>query len=84
MWPFLLPLQTKTAMHTLSDFEAEEIGGGFTFALPAIQVSPNIIINTVPQINAGSAIAVLGGNSSLDQNNGSSLWNALIAGLFSF
>ena len=71
-------------MQTLSDYEAELIGGGIRFSLPAIQVSPNIIINTIPQINAGSSIALLGGNADLNQGNGSVLWNTLIAGLFSF
>ncbi len=71
-------------MQTLSDYEAEVIGGGLYFSLPAIQVSPNIIINTIPQINAGSSIALLGGSSALNQGNNSKLLNALIAGLFSF
>ena len=71
-------------MQTLSDYEAELIGGGIRLSLPAIQVSPNIIINTIPQINAGSSIALLGGNADLNQGNGSVLWNTLIAGLFSF
>jgi hypothetical protein len=71
-------------MHTISDYEAEALGGGLSLSLPAIQVNPNIIINTIPQINAGSSIALLGGISSLDQGNGSKLWNGLIAGLFSF
>jgi hypothetical protein len=71
-------------MHTISDHEAEVISGGFSLSLPAIQVSPQIIVNTVPQINAGSSIALLGGMSNLDQGNNTDLWNGLIAGLFSF
>jgi hypothetical protein len=71
-------------MQTLSDYQAESIGGGIRFSMPVIQVSPNIIINTIPQINAGSSIALLGGNADLNQGNGSVLWNTLIAGLFSF
>ncbi len=71
-------------MQTLSDHEAELIGGGVRFSMPTIQVSPNIIINTIPQINAGSSIALLGGSADLNQGNGSILWNTLIAGLFNF
>jgi hypothetical protein len=71
-------------MQTLSDYEAELFSGGIRFSMPAIQVSPNIIINTIPQINAGSSIALLGGKADLNQGNGSVLWNTLIAGLFSF
>jgi len=71
-------------MTTINEFEAETINGGLRFAMPSIQVSPNIIVNTIPQINAGSSLAVLGGNASLNQGNGSILWNTLIAGLFRF
>ena len=71
-------------MQTISDYEAELISGGIGFTMPAIQISPNIVINTIPQINAGSSIALLGGNAELDQGNGSVLWNKLIAGLFNF
>ncbi len=69
-------------MHTLSDHEAEAIGGGF-LSLPSINVSPQIMINTMTGINAGAAIALLG-NATLDQENNNNLWrNGLIAGLFS-
>jgi hypothetical protein len=71
-------------MKTINEFEAETINGGLRFTMPSIQVNPNIIVNTIPQINAGSSLAVLGGNASLSQGNGSILWNTLIAGLFSF
>ena len=85
MWPlFAAFINHSTSMQTLSDYEAEVIGGGLSFSLPAIQVSPNIIINTIPQINAGSSIALLGGSSALNQDNSSKLLNALIAGLFNF
>ena len=85
MWPlFAAFTRQTTTMHTISDYEAEVIGGGLSLSLPTIQVSPNIIINTIPQINAGSSIALLGGVSSLNQGNGTTLLNGLIAGLFSF
>lgn len=69
-------------MYTLSDHEAEAIGGGF-LSLPSINVSPQIMINTITGINAGASIALLGGTASLDQENSSKLWQGLIAGLFS-
>lgn len=68
-------------MYTLSDHEAEAIGGG-VLSLPSINVSPQIVINTITGINAGASIALLG-NASLDQDNISNLWNDLIPGLFS-
>jgi hypothetical protein len=68
-------------MYTLSDHEAEAIGGGF-LSLPSINVSPQIMINTMTGINAGASIALLG-DASLKQENNSHLWNGLIAGLFS-
>jgi hypothetical protein len=68
-------------MHTLSDHEAEAIGGGF-LSLPSISVSPQIVINTITGINAGASIALLG-DASLEQDNISNLWNGLISGLFS-
>ena len=71
-------------MHTLSECETEAIGGGMGLTLPSVQVSPNIIINTNPQINAGASIALLGGMASLDQDNDSKLWNSLIARLINF
>jgi hypothetical protein len=71
-------------MQTINEHEAEAIGGGFSLSLPTIQVNPNIIVNTVPQVNAGASIGVLGGMSMLDQDNTSTLWNGLIASLFSF
>jgi hypothetical protein len=66
-------------IHSLNEIETESISGGFRFALPAIQVSPNIIVNTVPQINAGSAIGLFGGRATIDQGNGSGILNNLIA-----
>lgn len=69
-------------MHILSDHEAESFGGGLRFAMPSIQVSPNVIVNTIPQVNAASSIALFGGNASVEQGNGSRVWNALIASLF--
>ena len=66
-------------MQTISDFEAEAIGGGIGFGIPTIQVSPNIIVNTIPQINAGSALALFGGNADLNQENESFLWNNLFS-----
>jgi hypothetical protein len=69
-------------MYTLSNHEAEAIGGGF-LSLPSINVSPQIMINTITGINAGASIALLGGRSSLDQANDSKLWQGLIKGLFS-
>ena len=69
-------------MHTLSDHEAEAIGGGF-LSLPSINISLPIIVNTITGVNAGASLALLGGSSNLDQDNNSELWNGLIAGLFS-
>ena len=66
-------------MQTLSDFEAEAIAGGIRFAMPSIQISPNIIVNTIPQINAGSSLALFGGNADLNQQNGTFLFNSLFA-----
>jgi hypothetical protein len=71
-------------MKCLSDLEAESLTGGLRFAMPSIQISPNIIVNTIPQVNAGSSIALLGGDASLQQGNGSLVWNTLIASLLSF
>jgi hypothetical protein len=69
-------------MQSLSDHEAESFGGGLRFAMPSIQVSPNVIVNTVPQINAASSVALFGGDARVDQGNGSRIWNTLIASLF--
>ena len=66
-------------MQTISDYEAEAIGGGISFILPTIQVSPNIVVNTIPQINAGSALALFGGDADLNQENGTFLWNNLFS-----
>jgi hypothetical protein len=66
-------------MQTLSDLEAEAIAGGIRFTLPSIQISPNIIVNTIPQINAGSSLALFGGNADLNQQNDTFLWNNLFA-----
>jgi hypothetical protein len=83
MWPlFTADHSTPKTMHTLSDLEAGTLCGGIGFAMPTIQVSPNIIVNTIPQINAGSALALFGGDASVEQGNGSLLWNTLIASLF--
>jgi hypothetical protein len=68
-------------MQTLSDLEAEAMTGGIGIKLPSIQVSPNIIVNTVPQINAGSSLALFGGNANLNQQNNAFLWNSLFARL---
>ncbi|MEY3964412.1 MAG: hypothetical protein RLZZ106_1667 [Cyanobacteriota bacterium] len=66
-------------MQTLSDLEAEAIAGGIGFTLPSIQISPNIIVNTIPQINAGSSLALFGGKANLNQQNGTFLFNNLFA-----
>ena len=66
-------------MQILSDLEAEAIAGGIGFTLPSIQISPNIIVNTIPQINAGSSLALFGGNADLNQQNDTFLWNNLFA-----
>jgi hypothetical protein len=70
-------------MQILSELEAESLVGGLRFAMPSIQISPNIIVNTVPQINAGVSTA-LGGDASIEQGNGSLVWNTLLASLFNF
>jgi hypothetical protein len=64
-------------MQTLCDREAESLCGGFGLTLPNISITPSIIVNTVPQINAGTAIGVLGGSGNVDQSNGTFLWNNL-------
>ena len=69
-------------MQTISDHEAEAIGGGF-LSLPSINISLPIIVNTITGVNAGASLALLGGSSTLSQANDSDLWNGLIAGLFS-
>jgi hypothetical protein len=69
-------------MHTLSDLEAESLHGGIGFAMPTIQVNPNIIVNTIPQINAGSALTLFGGDATVEQGNGSLVWNTLFSSLF--
>ena len=66
-------------MQTISDFEAEAFGGGIGFSMPTIQISPNIIVNTIPQINAGTALALFGGNADLNQENDTFLWNNLFS-----
>lgn len=66
-------------MQTLSDFEAEAISGGIGISLPSIQINPNIIVNTIPQINAGSSLALFGGDANLKQQNGTFLWNNLFS-----
>ena len=63
----------------LNEIEAESLAGGFRFAMPSIQISPNIIVNTVPQINAGSAVALFGGRADTTQGNGSGILNTLIS-----
>jgi hypothetical protein len=69
-------------MHTLSDHEAEAIGGGL-LSLPSINVSPQIMINTITGINAGAALSLFGGMASFEQANDSTVWYGLISGLFS-
>jgi hypothetical protein len=64
-------------MQMLCDIEAESLCGGLGISLPNIQITPNIIVNAVPQINAGTAIGVLGGSGAVDQSNGTFLWNNL-------
>jgi hypothetical protein len=64
-------------MHTLCDLEAEGLCGGFGITLPNIQISPSILVNAVPQINAGTAVGVLGGSAEVGQGNGTFLWNNL-------
>lgn len=66
-------------MQTLSELEAEAIAGGIGISLPSIQISPNIIVNTIPQINAGSSLALFGGDADLNQQNGTFLWNNLFS-----
>ncbi len=66
-------------MQTLSDLDAEAIAGGIGFTMPSIQISPNIIVNTIPQINAGSSLALLGGKADLNQQNDTFLWSTLFA-----
>jgi hypothetical protein len=66
-------------MKILSDQESESLYGGLRFGMPVIQVSPSIIVNTLPQINAGSAIGLFGGIASLEQENKTYLWNSLIS-----
>jgi hypothetical protein len=66
-------------MKILSDQESESLYGGLRFGMPVIQVSPSIIVNTLPQINAGSAIGLFGGIASLEQGNKTYLWNSLIS-----
>ena len=64
-------------MHTLCDLEAESFCGGFGITLPNIQISPSILVNAVPQINAWTAVGVLGGSANVGQGNGAFLWNSL-------
>lgn len=64
-------------MQTLCDRDAEAICGGFGITLPSIEISPSILINAVPQINAGTAIGVLGGSAEVGQGNGAAIWNQL-------
>lgn len=64
-------------MHNLCDQDAEAICGGFGITLPSIEISPNILVNAVPQVNAGTAIGVLGGSAEVGQGNGAVIWNQL-------
>jgi hypothetical protein len=70
-------------MHTLCDQEAEALYGGFGITLPTINITPSILVNAVPQINAGTAVGVLGGSAEVEQGNGAALWNG-IASLVGF